>query len=176
MCPTMTIQDLQHVTYCLLLRKPFSKAFSKSMAKHHTLNKTNFILHKAFQSNGGCQSSLCLQLQQSFVALTPNSTSLAIAGGVSDRYWYLLITVLTHLIEGKMQCKQEHFEATNAAAAVYLMASMLVTMKEEPHIKYIKGSEEYILITHCNFVSPVSRQNTQIFPHKGKPPYTAIEN
>lgn len=62
-----------------------------------------------------------------------------------------------------MWCKQEHFEATNDAAAVYLMAGMLATMKEEPHIKYIKGSEEYILITLCNFTSPVPRQNTHIF-------------
>lgn len=62
-----------------------------------------------------------------------------------------------------MSCKQKHFEATNDAAAVYLMASTLATMKVEPHIKYIKGSEEYILITHCNFISPVSRQNPYIF-------------
>lgn len=50
---------------------------------------------------------------------------------------------------------QEHFEATNDVAAPHLMDSMLATMKKEPHIKYIKGSEEYILITHCSFTSPV---------------------
>lgn len=50
------------------------------------------------------------------------------------------------------------------------MASMFATMKEEPHIKYIKGSEEYILITHCNFTSPILRQNTHIFPIKHSHP------
>lgn len=49
------------------------------------------------------------------------------------------------------------------------MASMFTTMKEEPHIKYIKGSEEYILITHCNFTSTILRQNTHIFSHKAQP-------
>lgn len=50
------------------------------------------------------------------------------------------------------------------------MASMFATMKEEPHIRYIKGSEEYILITHCNFTSPILRQNTHIFPIKHSQP------
>lgn len=54
-----------------------------------------------------------------------------------------------------MWCKQDHFEATNDVAALHLMDSMLATMKEEPHIENINGSEKHTLITHRNFASPV---------------------